>query len=89
MDSKQSNEEDIKSIGRYLNRTKYKGVVFTPDGSNGIKYYASADFFGPWCIEDADQVDSVLSRTGYIFEFTNFPIVWVSKIQAEIDLSKT
>ena len=27
-----------------------KGLVLTPDGSNGIKYYADADFYGGWCI---------------------------------------
>ena len=58
-----------------------KGLVFTPSGSNGIKCYADADYSGGWCKEDVDQVGSVLSRTGYIIKFTNFPIIWVSKIQ--------
>ena len=26
-----------------------KGLVFKPDGSNGIKCYADADFSGAWC----------------------------------------
>ena len=29
---KQSCEEAVKSIGRYLNKTKHKGLVFTSDG---------------------------------------------------------
>ena len=29
---KQSHEESIKSIRRYLNKTKDKGLFFTPDG---------------------------------------------------------
>ena len=33
-----------------------KGLVFTPNGSNGIKCYADADFSGPWCRDDAHQV---------------------------------
>ena len=66
-----------------------KGLVFTPGGSNGIKCYANADFSGAWCREDAYQVGSVLPRTGYIIKFSNFPIVWVSKIQTEKDLSTT
>ena len=45
-----------------------KGLVFTPDGSNEIKCYANADFSGAWYREDADQVGSVLSRTGYIIK---------------------
>ena len=58
-----------------------KGLVFTPNGSNGIKCYVDADFSGEWCREDADQVGSVLLRTGYIIKFANFPIVWVSKME--------
>ena len=66
-----------------------KDLVFTPDGSNGIKCYSDAYFSGAWCREDADKVGSVLSRTGHIIKFTNFPIIWVSKIQTEIALSET
>ena len=46
-------------------------------------------FSGAWCREYADQVGSVLSRTGYINKFANCPIVWVSKMQREIDLPAT
>ena len=64
-------------------------VDFTPVGSNGIKYYAAANFSVAWRREDADQVGSVLSRTGNIIKSENFPIIWVSKIQTEIVLSTT
>ena len=33
---KESHEEYVKRIGRYLKKKKYKGLVLTPDGSNGI-----------------------------------------------------
>ena len=33
---KQSREESVKRVGRYLKKTKEKGFVFTPDESNGI-----------------------------------------------------
>ena len=36
VDPKQSHEEAVKRIGRYLKKTKDKGLVFTPDGSNGL-----------------------------------------------------
>ena len=81
IDPKQSHEEAVKRIGRYLNKTKDKGLVFTPDGSNELECYADADFAGTWCREDADQVGSVLSRIGYIIKFANYPILWVSKMQ--------
>ena len=86
---KQSHKEAVKSIGRYLKKTKDKGLVFTPNGSNGLECYANVDLAGAWCREDADQVESVLSRTGYIIKFVNFPIVCVSKIQIKIALSIT
>ena len=66
-----------------------KGLVFTPHVSNGIKFYPDADVYGSWYREDAHQVVSVLSRTGYIIKFANFPIFWVSKMQTEIYLSTT
>ena len=78
---KQFHEEAVKRIGRYLNKTKDKGLVFAPDGSNGIECYADVDFSGGWCIEDADQAVLVFSRTGYMIKFANGPIVWVSKMQ--------
>ena len=80
MGPKESHEEAVKRIGRYLKKTKYKGLVFTPNVSNGIACYADADFSRAWCREYAYQVESVLSRTGYIIKFANCPIVWLSKM---------
>ena len=66
IDPKQSHAEAVKSIGLYLHKTKDKGLFFTCYGSNGIECYADADFFVSWYREYADQVEPVLSRTGYI-----------------------
>ena len=44
-------------------RVEDKGLVFKPDGSNSIKFYADADFSEAWSIGDSHQVGSVLSRT--------------------------
>ena len=65
------------------------GLFFTTDVSNGLECYANADFPRTRCREIADQVGSVLSRTGYIIKFANFPILRVSKMKTEIALSKT
>ena len=54
-----------------------------------MKCYFNTDFSGAWCREDADQVGFVLSKTGYIIKFANFPIVWVRKMQTEIAVSTT
>ena len=54
-----------------------------------IECCADAYLSESWCREDSDQVGSVLSITGYIIKSSNFPIVWVSKIQTEIALLTT
>ena len=69
--------------------TQDKGLLFTLDGSNGLECYVDGDFSVAWCRGDADQVRSVLSRTGYIIKFENCPIVWVGKMKTEIALSTT
>ena len=46
IDTKQPYEEADKRIGRYLNKAKYKGLFFIPDGSNGIECYAGAYLYG-------------------------------------------
>ena len=51
---KQPHEESVKSIGRYLKKTKYKGLVFALYGSNGLEYYANAYFTESWCRENED-----------------------------------
>ena len=43
---KQSHEEAVKRIVLYLKKTKDKGLVFTPDGSNGLECYINAYFSG-------------------------------------------
>ena len=46
VDTKQSHGESVKMIVRYLNKTKDKGLVFTPDGSNELEFYTDSDFSG-------------------------------------------
>ena len=60
-----------------------------PMDQMGYNLYADADLTGIWCREYVDQVGSVLSITWYIIIFENFPIIWVSKMQTDIDLSTT
>ena len=73
----------------------YLGMNVTKDPNGTItmrqpeNVILTKDFSGAWRKEDADQVGSVLSRTGYIIKLANCPIIWVSKMQTEIDLSIT
>ena len=56
IDPKKSHEEAIKNIECCLKKKKDKGLIFTPDGSNGLDCYADANFAGSWCKEDIDKV---------------------------------
>ena len=86
---KQSHENAIKRIVRYLRGTADKGIIFRPDKSKGIECYVDADFAGNWNSEDSQDPVSVYSRTGYVIKYANCPILWVSKLQSEVALSTT
>ena len=49
--------------------------------------YADADFAGLWGNEDPQDPICDRSRTGFVVNFANFPLLWVSKIQTSIALS--
>ena len=87
--SKAFNLTDEGGVKSYLgmNFKKYPNETITMRQPENV--ILKKDFSGAWCREDADQVKSVLSRTGYIIKFANCPIVWVSKMQIEIALSTT
>ena len=61
----------------------------TPDISVGIDCFVDADFAGNWRKEDAEDRNSLLSRTGFVIFFCGCPITWVSKLQTEVALSIT
>ena len=48
-----------------------------------------ADFAGRWNQEEGKDPGSVLSRTGYLISYANYPIIWTIWIQKEIVLSIT
>ena len=86
-DPKLSHEQAVRRIGRYLLGTKERGIYYTPDKSKGIEVYVDAGFAGGWSNADADNPENVLSRTGYVIQYANCPLVWSSKLQTEIALS--
>ena len=79
--------EYLKHIGRYLKGTKDQGLVFSPDLSQGIEFFADADFAGLWKTEDCTDPHCVRSRTGYVILVAGCPVLWVSKLQSLIALS--
>jgi hypothetical protein len=61
--------------------------MYKVDKSKGLKVYKNAGFAGGWSVEDSENADYVLSRTGFVICSANCPIVWCSKLQTKIALS--
>ena len=61
--------------------------MFNPSKKLVVDCYADADFAGMWGNEDPQDLICARSRTGFVVTFANFPLLWVSKLQTEIDLS--
>ena len=52
-----------------------------------VDCYADADFLGLWVHEYPQEPMCDKIRTVYVVTFSNFPLLWVSKLQTEIALS--
>ena len=77
----------MKRICRYLEGTKYKGLVFNISKKLDVDCYADADFAGLWGHEDPQDPICARSRNGFVVNFANCTLLWVSKLQTEISLS--
>lgn len=86
---RRSHELALIQIGRYLKGTIDKGIILKPtDFQNfSIDVYVDAAFATGWGSEDSTNPDAVRSRTGYIIEVANCPVLWVSKLQSSIATS--
>ena len=80
-------EKAIQRLGRYLLHTKDKGIIYSPDTSKGLECYVDADFAGGWSQSDAEDAETVMSRTGFVIMYANCPVYWKSSLQTEIALS--
>ena len=84
---KQTHENALIRIGRYLKGTMNKGLILTPSDSLKIDCYPDADFAGLWNRDDRHNPHCVRSRSGYVINLSNCPVLWKSKLQTEIALS--
>ena len=75
---KKSHAAAVKTIVRYLARTKDKGTIVTPTGKLELDCYVDADFGGLYRREPDDDPNSVRSRTGYIIMLGGCPLTWKS-----------
>jgi hypothetical protein len=71
----------IMQIGRYLCNNPDGGIKYKVDKTKGLEVYAGADFAGGWNVADSENADCVLSRTGFVICYANFPVIWCSKLQ--------
>jgi len=84
---KQSHATAIKTIIRYLKRTKDQGMILRPTGHLDLDLFVDADFCSLFRNEIDTNPDSARSRTGYIITLSGFPLVWKSQLQSSIACS--
>jgi hypothetical protein len=86
---KQSHENALKRLGRYLKQTRDRGLVLNPvrDGTLTIDNYPDADFAGLYGHEKSTDPASAKSRTGFVITVAGCPVLWQSKLQTETALS--
>jgi hypothetical protein len=84
---KQSHEDALKRIGRYLKGSLKQGLQMNPSKTLKIDCYPDADFAGLWTRDDKQDPHCVRSRTGYVICLSDCPVLWKSKLQTEIALS--
>ena len=77
----------MKRIFLYLQCTKENVLVFNPSNKLVVDFYAGADFAGLWGHTNPQKPICARSRTGFVVTFSNFPLLWVSKIHTYIYLS--
>ena len=70
----------MKRICWYLQSTKYKGLVFNPPNTLVVYFYADAYFAGLWGHENPQDPIFDRIRTEFVVTFTNFTLLWVSKL---------
>jgi hypothetical protein len=89
-DPRAPHSKAVLHLCRYLQGTRDKGIIYTPDPSLGFEVYADADLAGTWNKETAsDDPSTARSRLGYVIRYAGCPIVWASKLIPEICLSTT
>jgi hypothetical protein len=82
-----SHEKALKRIGHYLKATWDKGLILKPCHGLQIDAFPDADFAGLYGYAKITDSKCVKSRTGFLIEVSECPVVWVSKLQSETAMS--
>ena len=70
----------MKRICRYLQGNKDNGLVFNHSKKLVANCYADADFAGLWGHENPQDPICARSRTAFVVNFANCPLLHVSKL---------
>jgi hypothetical protein len=85
---KRSHEIALKRLARYLKVTQDQGLVMDPISEMlKIDAYPDADFAGIYGHKRSDDPACAKSRTGFVINFADCPVLWISKLQQETALS--
>ena len=85
--TKESHETAVKRICWYLQGTTDNGLVFNPSSKLVVDCYTDTDFAGLWGHGDTQDPICARSRTVFVVNLSNCPLLWVSKLQTGIALS--
>ena len=59
---------------KYLDGFKDKGIVYNPNTSLVLEYFADADFAGNLNQSDPNNAENILSRAGFVLMYADYPI---------------
>ena len=76
----------MKRICQYLQGTKGNGLLFNPSTKLVMDCYADVDFAGLWGHKNPQDPTCSRIRTGFVVNFDNCTLLWVSNLQTEIAL---
>ena len=85
---KHSHETALKRIGHFLKATWDQGLILNPNSDVcKLNCYPDADYAGIYGHELPTDPACVKSRTGFVITFSDCPVYWGSKLQAETAIS--
>ena len=87
--TKRSHELALIRIGQCLKGTLDEGLILKPCSLDQLKLdvCVDSDFAGLYGKEKREDPDNVKSRTGFVINLNDCPIIWGSKLQDSIALS--
>ena len=62
-------------------------MIYSPDPSKGLEVNVDANFVGGWDPKNSLDANTLYSCNGFITRYASFPVLWKSKLQADIALS--